>query len=1122
MLHNIIVLSLLIAVVIILRAVFKKKVSAKLIYALWIAVVIKLCIPVSFLNVLPQIDLYPDKSAEISVATPAADEMPSSEVTYVQPETPVTEPVDHQTAPVDLVPDVTPITYDVTAPDVTVDPVIEPEPAPTRSFDLTRALYIAWGVCSAAAALFFIVNGVVFYTKLRRTREYVGKMHKVNVYSSSATETPCVFGLVPSIYLTPDVRNSSAYSLALSHEWAHIRQGDNVWAIVRILALIIYPWNPLVWAAAILSKRDSEFACDEAVTEKLDRDDRLNYAQMLVDSVNVKPRGVVGLGSAPLNERIKAVTEKRKTSVIALILALTLTLTAFGCSFIGTEETEKTPDETEVSDDLPEETKTVLLNTVTTSTEPYGTHKYVAEYDEYGRLIKSTAYTDGEEYSVTEYTYDEYGYQNSEKFVTDELSYIYEWTNNADGNRLKGTEKTEQANGLSSFESEFEYKYDKKGRVESYDCTTVSKKAMTSGKTITEQHRTYEYTDEYGSYTMKEWGDNIPETLHLCQFDENGNIDEEIVCTDGYETLRTKYDRHGYAMKVRRKVQSGMEITRFENTYENGLLTKMVKNNEDGKTISTTVITYDGNGNPLSTVITAEDGTETYNTVYEYEEFEVKVFGNGNSSAEEAEDDKSLETEGTVTVTSLDELTLYADAKLFDQAQYDFYYNLLIDNGKYDVLNTVKISDYSITFHPVAGKKVPGFESVFKCKVTESEYDSLPVGEYEKVLRNDVYSPCFINDYKQWREDLSKEDGLIDKIVTYLINCFCWDTYDYGEKVDYPWFANFICAYYGSDYPIPEYPDGIPFDEFCRMAEEYFGCSDIDVLKSYRGYHSSSNTVTWAGDGTSIIFDYIGTIQEEDSQLVVLQYYADMTKVVKSHKVGYRFSKDGNKWLGCEVLEKGEEEPIYRHSLRGTSATTTNAQHVRDTSYPFLEMNQFMDTFVRFFHDEYSKDEELKGNALYAMSLLCINAAQQEKPTFSIVQNDKEHYVEIKKSDIDYVTGMILGKDVDLTKYHGTLGKKPEETDPRFNYLIDEYLSGENVYHFIIGRDYWNDDPCAIDHDTVVIEEDSSKLVYTARINIYEEQFSDVIAESKDLTYTFEKVCDNELMYLRLVSIKEN
>lgn len=215
--------------------------------------------------------------------------------------------------------------------------------------------------------------------------------------------------------------------------------------------------------------------------------------------------------------------------------------------------------------------------------------------------------------------------------------------------------------------------------------------------------------------------------------------------------------------------------------------------------------------------------------------------------------------------------------------------------------------------------------------------------------------------------------------------------------------------------------------------------------------------------------------------------------------------------------------------LRGISAPIEDTpKEVNPTTTPdtdviaFLETDQFMDTFVCFFHDEYTYGDELKGNVLYAMSLLCVNAAYNDKPTFSVLESLAEHFIEIKQSDLEHVTEMILGPNVDLTKYHTTLGGSYDGYFPGFNILTDGYFPEENVYHFIYGRDTWNDDPCGIDHSSVQITETDESLVYTATINIYEMWGSDIIAETKNLTYTFEKNVSDGMMYYKLISIKEN
>ena len=42
----------------------------------------------------------------------------------------------------------------------------------------------------------------------------------------------------------------------LAHELTHYAHKDHIWSLLRCLALALHWYNPLVWLAAALSKRD--------------------------------------------------------------------------------------------------------------------------------------------------------------------------------------------------------------------------------------------------------------------------------------------------------------------------------------------------------------------------------------------------------------------------------------------------------------------------------------------------------------------------------------------------------------------------------------------------------------------------------------------------------------------------------------------------------------------------------------------------------------------------------------------------------------------------------------------------------------------------------------------------
>ena len=69
----------------------------------------------------------------------------------------------------------------------------------------------------------------------------------------------------------------------LAHELTHYRHRDYLWALIHIICLSIYWFHPLVWAAAVLSRRDSELACDEGTLRKLGHENRAEYGRMIIE-----------------------------------------------------------------------------------------------------------------------------------------------------------------------------------------------------------------------------------------------------------------------------------------------------------------------------------------------------------------------------------------------------------------------------------------------------------------------------------------------------------------------------------------------------------------------------------------------------------------------------------------------------------------------------------------------------------------------------------------------------------------------------------------------------------------------------------------------------------------------
>ena len=306
MLKEVLTISALIAVVLLVRAIFKNRVPKRMIYCLWLVVLLKLCLPGTLVSlpVLPAEDAaVPAQSAERPVQTAPVIQRPAQTVT--KPQTPAQQPV---------------------------SPVQETAKPAAKPLTTAQILQIAWFSGSALLGLWLFGAWAVFTIRLHRDRRFVGKRGGTCIYVSDAVKSPCLAGLIPAVYLTEDVLQTDEAELIVRHELTHLRHLDFLWSFCRTAAVIVYWWNPFIWLAAICSKRDAELACDEAVAAKLPESKRLAYARAILAQAPRKT-AALSLAGPPVKERILFLTKKQRTSVLCVILALLLVVSATGCSF---------------------------------------------------------------------------------------------------------------------------------------------------------------------------------------------------------------------------------------------------------------------------------------------------------------------------------------------------------------------------------------------------------------------------------------------------------------------------------------------------------------------------------------------------------------------------------------------------------------------------------------------------------------------------------------------------------------------------------------------------------------------------------------------------------------------
>lgn len=326
--------SVLILVVIALRYVLRGKLSLRMQYALWLLVLVRLLVPVNFgASDLSVMNAVPERAPTVQQGTYKQDivgernDAPANAGTVGVPAQSMSE-----AAPPDLVQNVT--TATVTAPTV-------------EKTDWARIAKTVWLAGAAALGLVFLAVNLRFGKKLRRSRERVEETDAcLPVYESGETDTPCLFGVAkPSIYVTPDTRTEAeTLRYALAHEQTHYRHGDNLWAVLRGVCLALHWYNPLVWWAAELSRRDAELACDEATIRRIGESERAAYGRTLIRMTCEKRPALLVTATMMtdsgkgLKERISLLVKKPKTAAYTAVAVLLIAGLSVACTFTGGRE----------------------------------------------------------------------------------------------------------------------------------------------------------------------------------------------------------------------------------------------------------------------------------------------------------------------------------------------------------------------------------------------------------------------------------------------------------------------------------------------------------------------------------------------------------------------------------------------------------------------------------------------------------------------------------------------------------------------------------------------------------------------------------------------------------------
>lgn len=329
--------SVLIIVVTALRYLLRGTISLRLQYALWALVLLRLLLPVqlgetsfSVLNAVEE-----DTELQLTVSRPFffVGETPDLAMPVVEPDDSLSE-------------------EELTQLQQKLELQYYEEMSQyAMPVSLSTVLRVVWLTGTAVTAAWFFLSNLHFARVLRRSRRLTEHTcGNLPVYVSPPADTPCLFGLFhPAVYVTEAVlQDETVLHHVLSHEETHYRQGDHIWSVLRGVCLALHWYNPLVWLAAALSRRDAELACDEGTLRRLGEEQRTAYGETLIALTCGRKKGELLLTATTmtgskksLRERITLIAKRPKMAVYTLIAALLVVTVAAGCTFTGGTENEE-------------------------------------------------------------------------------------------------------------------------------------------------------------------------------------------------------------------------------------------------------------------------------------------------------------------------------------------------------------------------------------------------------------------------------------------------------------------------------------------------------------------------------------------------------------------------------------------------------------------------------------------------------------------------------------------------------------------------------------------------------------------------------------------------------------
>lgn len=357
--------TILAVIILAFRGIFKK--TPKIyIYSLWLVMLVRLITPVIFesnYGITPSPEQLTISATNEGILSSGVDKNALADSNMSNTSSTNEDTNLSATVPSAPTTDSSANSGDVTSDTNTSDSTVIPTTPVKQQTPFWKQTWFLPAVCSIWCFGTIVVLSITafLYLAMKRKLRFAIRIED-NIWECETVNSPFVMGIIrPKIYL-PVALSEDEREYILSHERMHIKHFDHIIRLVMTLAIALHWWNPIVWIAMNLMKKDMEMLCDEAATTKQEPNYRKEYSLVLLKyaAKNSGLSPVVSFGESNTAGRVKHLMFLKKPKLymnFAIVIAMSLCLVS--CMAQGAIDTEDNSYDDVLASIIPEETVTL-------------------------------------------------------------------------------------------------------------------------------------------------------------------------------------------------------------------------------------------------------------------------------------------------------------------------------------------------------------------------------------------------------------------------------------------------------------------------------------------------------------------------------------------------------------------------------------------------------------------------------------------------------------------------------------------------------------------------------------------------------------------------------------------